>query len=73
MKTEILQTIQVVQMSFWFLETTCRGTQRICFSNYLFFRQIFAGWDIWKKYVVGRKVMLGNRNMMSRIAAMCPL
>ena len=25
------------------------------------------------RYVVGRKVMLGNRNLMSRIAAVCPL
>ena len=39
-----------------------RGTQWICSSKYLFFRQIFAGWEIWKKWrVLVRKVLLGNR------------
>ena len=57
-----------------------RGTQWICSSKYLFLRQIFAGWEIWKKYyVLGRKVkvLLGNRqfrvsrDLLSRIAGMC--
>ena len=26
-----------------------RGTQWICSSKYLFFRHIFAGWEMWKK------------------------
>ena len=26
-----------------------RGTQWICSSKYLFFMQIFAGWEMWKK------------------------
>ena len=26
-----------------------RGTQWICSSKYLFFMQMFAGWEMWKK------------------------
>ena len=29
--------------------TVNRGTQWICSSKYLFFRHIFAGWEMWKK------------------------
>ena len=45
--------------------------------KYVFFRQIFAGWEIWKKIicpwkgiVVGRKIIQGvwGRDLMSRIA-----
>ena len=36
-----------------------RGTQWICSSKYLFFRQIFAGWEIWKKYVLGNWKIVG--------------
>ena len=31
------------------LSSPDRGTQWICYSKYLFFRQIFAGWEIWTK------------------------
>ena len=35
----------------WEVESFCklRGTQWICSSKYLFFRLIFAGWEIWEK------------------------
>ena len=35
----------------WEVESFCefRGTQWICSSKYLFFRRIFAGWEIWEK------------------------
>ena len=31
------------------LRKSLRGTQWICSSKYLFFRHIFAGWEMWKK------------------------
>ena len=56
--------------------TKCRGTQWICSSKYLFFMQIFAGWEMWrnnspwKESVAGKKIIQGVRgDLKSRIAA----
>ena len=53
-----------------------RGTQWICSSKYLFFMQIFAGWEMWrynspwKESVAGKKIIQGVReDLKSRIAA----
>ena len=39
---------------------TLRGTQWICSSQYLFFRPIFAGWEMcpWKESVAKKKTCL---------------
>ena len=53
-----------------------RSTQWICSSKYLFFMQIFAGWEMWrnnspwKESVAGKKIIQGVReDLKSRIAA----
>ena len=60
----------------WEVPAKPRGTQWICSSKYLFFMQIFAGWEMWrnnspwKESVAEKKIIQGVReDLKSRIAA----